>query len=269
VNGQQRPSERIASRIDDVLGAGGQLVEAARSDLAVARQVAAWSQSANCADNDDVNRRDMLAAMMAGPFALELERIRRNLDGTSLASASERDADDWERVEATYAREVVCSPHARYLPHLLADAGEITERVGSASGGVRVRLMRSAAQIAALAAMGLSALGDPMTAARWWRTAARVAGETGDTDLTALILGRQAVLTLYEPDGDNVALTLASYALTAVGGRVCAGTAGAHSARAQAYARLGRHDDALTALADLERPWELLPDSDVRRADLV
>jgi hypothetical protein len=267
VNGQQRPSERIASRIDDALGASGQLVDAARSDLAAARRVATWRSMQDCTDNDDVNRRDMLAVMMGGPFALELERIRRNLDAVSQSSASERDAEEWERAAAAYAHQVVCSPHAHYLPHLLADACEITDRVVAASGSVRARLMRSAAQIAALAAMGLGALGEPMTAARWWRTAARVAGEAGDAELTALILGRQAVLALYEPGGDSVALTLAGYALAAVGGRVCAGTAGAHAARAQAYSQLGRHVDALAALADLERTWGRLPAADINAAD--
>ncbi len=200
-----------------------------------------------------MNRRTMLAAMMAGPFALELERVRRHLDGVALAPASDRDADEWERVAALYAREVACSPHARYLPHLLADAGEITARVMSASGVVRARLLRSAAQMAALAAMGLSALGEPMTAARWWRTAARVAGEAGDCELTALA----------------VALSLSGDALAAVGGRACAGAASAHAARAQAYGRLGRHDDALAALADLERAWRQLPAADVSAADSV
>ena len=267
--GRQRPSAQMAGRLDDVLGAGGRLVEAARLDHVVARPGACWWSSGGSEDNEDVNRRTMLAAMMAGPFALELERVRRHLDGVALAPASDRDADEWERVAALYAREVACSPHARYLPHLLADAGEITARVMSASGVVRARLLRSAAQMAALAAMGLSALGEPMTAARWWRTAARVAGEAGDCELTALILGRHAVLALYELGGDAVALTLSGDALAAVGGRACAGAASAHAARAQAYGRLGRHDDALAALADLERAWRQLPAADVSAADSV
>lgn len=265
--GKQLPSERIASRLDDILGADGKLIEAARSDRAVARRLAAWRPFDDDTDNDDVNRRDMLAVLMAGPFALELERVRLHLDATSSAPASERDADEWERVAALYACEVQCSPHARYLPHLLADAAEVTERVRSASGAVRTRLMRSAAQIAALAAMGLGAMGEPMTAARWWRTSARVAGEAGDVELTAQILGEHAVKALYEPDGDTMALTLAGHALAASGGRACAGTAGAYAARAQAYSRLGRQDDALTALADLERTWDRLPAADVSTAD--
>ena len=263
-SGRQRPSERMARLLDEVLGAGGALAGASLG-LAARRAPARWS--ADEIGDDDVERRALLTAMIAGPVALQLEQIRRHLDGTSGASASERDADEWERVADGYARQVTCSPAAGYLPHLLADAGEITERVISSSGGVRGRLIRSAAQIAALTAVGLSVLGDQRTAARWWRTAARVADESGDGELAALLSGRRAVLALYGAGGDREALAHAGQALAAAGGRSYAGAASAHAARAQAYARLGRPGDARAALADLERVWERLPERDTGAAD--
>lgn len=258
--GRKRPSARMARRLDEVLGAGGALAAAAAQAVA-GTPVPAWRAAAGAGDYDEVKRRDMLTAMIAGPLAVQLEQIRRHLDGVSAASAGERDADEWERVAAGYARQVSCEPVTSYLLHLLADAGEITERVIAATGTVRGRLTRSAALIAALAAVALSVLGDEPTAGRWWRTSARVAGESGDGDLTALILGKHAVLALYGPAGDSEALARAGHALAVAGGRACAGAVSAHSARAQAWARMGRHGDAMAAMDDRERVWERLPES--------
>ncbi len=266
-SGRKQPSERMASRLDEVLGASGLLVTAAaaRAGSAVARPVAALPDDG--LGDDDVNRRSVLGAMAVAPLALSLEQIRRHLDGVSAAEPGERDADEWERVVAGYARRVPGSPAAAYLPHLLADAGEVTERVMSASGGVRVRLTRSAAQIAALTAVGLSALGDDMTAVRWWRTSARVAGESGDGELVALVLGKQAAHALYSPGGEMEALARAGHALAAAPDRACAGAVFAYAARAQAYGGLGRRADAVAAAADHKRAWERLPDADVKAAD--
>ncbi len=263
--GRRQPSAQMAGRLDELLEAGGTLAAAA-SQHRMPRPVPIWWTADDIGD-DDVNRRDLLGAMIAGPLALQAERLRRNLDSVSVAPAGERDADEWERVAAAYARQVSCMPAAGYLAHLLADAGEITERVMSASGRVRVRLIWSAAQIAALTAIGLTMLGDLQTAARWWRTSARVAGECGDGQLAALILGRQAVLALYGPGGEPEALMRADDALTAARNHTCAGVASAHAARAQAYGRLGNRPDAVQALADLVRTWDELPAGDVEAAD--
>jgi hypothetical protein len=266
-SGKQRASPRIAGRLDEVLDAGGTLKAAAGRPV-MARLVPAWWMPDDVGE-DDVNRRDMLAAMIAGPLALQmhLEELRRQLDGISTVPASEHDADEWAQVAAGYARQVSTMPAVAYLPHLLADAGEITGRVNAASGTVRLSLARSAAQIAALTAIAMSMLGDQRTAARWWRTSARVAAESGDRDLAALIAGRQAVLALYGPGGNADALTRSDLALAAAGGRAVAGAASAHAARAQAYCRMGRHQDALASLDDLRRIWDRLPSEDVAAAD--
>jgi transcriptional regulator with XRE-family HTH domain len=259
-SGRQRPSVRIAQLLDDVLGASGALVETAERDRGAVRGVAVrWADERGV--DDEVNRRELLGAMVAGPLALQLEQIRRRLDGAAGGGAAERDADEWEWVAAEYAQRVDGLPPALYLPHLLADAGEVTERVVSSSGSVRVRLTRSAAQIAALTAIGLATLGDEMTAARWWRTAARVAGESGDSDLVALVLGKHADQSILRPS--ERVLALADEALAAASGRSCAGAASAHAARAQVCAGMGRRADALGALADYKRVRDGLPDGNV------
>ncbi len=256
--GRRRPSPRMARRLDELLGASGALVEAAAPGRVAVR-------SDEC-EVDEMRRRELLGAMVAGPLAVQLEQIRRHLDGVAGAVASERDADEWERVAERYSREVLSVPAVVYVPHLLADAGEVTERLASASGAVRVRLGRSAAMIAALAAVGLSALGDPMTAGRWWRTSVRVASESGDGELAAMILGRQAVKSLYRAGGSSDALRLADRALAAAGDQACAGVVSAWSARAQAFAAAGRHADAVMAVAEQRAAWERLPEGASRDA---
>jgi transcriptional regulator with XRE-family HTH domain len=267
-SGLKQPSARMASRIDEVLGAGGALIEASKmAPRTAAHPAQIWWPAEEWGDDEDVDRRQMLTVMLTGPAAFELERIRRRLDGVSLGSASERDADEWEQVAADYARQVYLSPAARYLPHLIADASEITDRVISSTGNIRHRLLRSTALIAALTAVGLDAIGDQRSAARWWRTSNRVASESGDSSLAALILGKQAVLTLYGPGGGTEALRRADQAIAVADGRTCSGVASAHKARAQAYASVGRHDDALAALTEFERVWEQLPDTDINVVD--
>jgi Helix-turn-helix domain len=257
VCGKQRPSARMARLLDDALGASGALVEAARvvPVRGAAGMDAGWGEGGD----DEVRRRELLGAMVAGPLAVQLEQIRRHLDGVAGVSASERDADEWEGVAEGYARQVLSTPAVVFLPHLLADAGEVTERLVSASGGVRLRLARSAALIGALAAIGVSALGDQMTAGRWWRTSVRVASESGDGDLAAVILGRQAVKSLYMPAGGSDALRLADRAVAAAGGRAGAGVVSAWSARAQAFAVAGRKAEARAAMVEQRRAWERLP----------
>lgn len=263
--GTQRPSARMATRLDELLGAQGALVEAA-SPGGAAGSRPEWA-GVGGGEGDEVNRRQMLAVMAAGPLAMEMERVRRRLDAVSPGVADERDADEWERAAAGYARQVYGLPAVSYLPHLLADGSEISARVSMASGGGRVRLLRSAALLGALTAVGLGALGDHWSAARWWRTSARVAGQSGDGELAAMILGKQAVLAMYGPGGFGDALSRADAALAACGGRVCSGAASAYKARAQAYAGMGRGGEALGALADFERAWGALPDHDVGAVD--
>ncbi len=261
-SGRQLPSARVAARLDELLAAEGALVRSADAGRAAQRAVPVWW--AEELGDDDVNRRELLGAMVAGPLALQLEQVRRQLDGVAGGPAVDRDADEWERVAAEYGRRVDGLPPAMYLPHLLADAAEVTARVASSSGNVRVRLTRSAAQIAALTAVGLATMRDEMTAARWWRTAARVADEPGDGELLALVLGKQADQSILRPSAR--VLALADQALAAAGGSSCAGAASAHSARAQVLAGMGRRADALGALADYKRTRDGLPDGDVGTA---
>ncbi len=256
-SGKQRPSVQMVAKLDLVLSAGGALVEAARPGRAASLRSGRhqWDESGD----GEMRRRELLGAIVAGPLAFQLEQVRRHLDGVP-AAVSERDADQWEQVAARYALVTAVTPVSGYLPHLLADAAEVTDRVMSASGSVRVRLTRSAARIAALTALGLSSLGDQLTSERWWRTSVRVADESADGQLVALIVGRHAVNAGFWPGGDPLAL--ADRALAAADGTECAGVVFAHQARAEALAGMGRRVEALAAMATHQDAWERLPDQE-------
>jgi len=254
-SGKQRPSLRIARRLDELLGAGG--------ELAAAAQRRPVHEPGPGDEDDDVRRRELLGALggvvAAAPLAGQLERLRRSLDDALSAEATERDADEWERVASDYAHEIGVLSPAAVLPPLLADFGEIADRLENAAGGVQRRLTHVAAQMSALAAIVLTALGDSLTARRWWRTAARAADESGDWRAASLARGRQAVFSLYGGRAAASTLSLAGEAIAAGQGKPCAGVVSGYAARAQALAQLGRREDAQTALEALQDVFGGLP----------
>lgn len=93
-------------------------------------------------------------------------------------------------------------------------------------------------------------LGDSRNARRWWRSAARAADESGDHYAAALVLGRQAVFSLYEARPTPSILNTAEEAIAVASSKPCAGVASGYAAKAQVLAHLGRHDEAVTALHD-------------------
>lgn len=263
VNGKRHPPLPTARHIDEILGGGGILTSLAarpmRQQLMPAAE-APWLTGDE--DEDDVRRRELLAAIggvAAGAGFTELERLRRGVDSALSASPSEADADTWEWTATGYAHEVGILPARDLLPRLLADLGEIGDRLAGSSGRIRHRLARAAGQLAALTAMALTNLGDPATARRWWRTAARAADEAGDYRAAALVRGRHAVFSLYASQPAMTALNLASEAIAAGRNAPCAGVASGYAARAQALAQLGRSQDARRALNDLAEVFERLP----------
>jgi transcriptional regulator with XRE-family HTH domain len=253
VNGKQQPSLRMARRLDDVLGAGGELTALARRRR---------TEAPLPGDEDDVRRRELLGVLggtvAAASLTERLERLRRSLDGALGTVPTERDADEWDRAASNYAHEVGVLAPGELLPPLLADFGELADRLDEATGHVQRRLIHTAAQLGGLAAIVLTSLGDAVTARRWWRTAARAADASGDYRAAALIRGRQAVFSLYSGEPTST-LGLASAAIAAGQRKPCAGVASAYAARAQALAQAGRDGEARQALDRLEDVFAQLP----------
>ena len=261
VNGKRHPPVSTARHLDEILGGGGILTSLAvrrTGPRAIPDGEVPWPHGVD----DDVRRRELLGALggaLAGTGFADLERLRRGVDAALSPTPSERDADAWERAAADYAHEVGVLPSRDVLPGLLADFSEIGDRLAGSSGHIRHRLARAAGQLAALAAIALTNLGDSATARRWWRTAARAADETGDHRTASLVRGRHAVFSLYGRRSATAALGLADEAIAAGRGAPCAGVASGYAARAQAFAQLGRSEDARRALHELAGVFEQLP----------
>lgn len=204
-------------------------------------------------EDDDVNRRAMLA-LMAGaastPFSDHLEQARRGIDGALRASARAADADEWEQVAADYAEAVGCREPSALLPAITADFADLTDRINGSTGTTRTRLLSSAAHMAALTAITLGTVRDHATAARWWRTATRAAAEVHDPALAAKVAGKRAVMALYSSPLERVT-ELADRAVEVGNAHATTGVLSGTAARTQALARLGRDDEALDSLRRL------------------
>lgn len=263
VNGKRHPPVSTARHLDEILGGGGILTSLAVRRMGPRAVPVGEVPLPHGVEDDDVRRRELLGAFggaLAGAGFADLERLRRGVDAALSPKPSERDADAWERAAAEYAHEVGVLSSGDLLPGLLADFGEIGDRLCGSSGHLRHRLARAAGQLAALAAIALTNLGDSATARRWWRTAARAADEAADHRTASLVRGRHAVFSLYGRRS-AAALGLADEAIAVGRGNPCAGVASGYAARAQALAQLGRSGDARRALHDLARVFEQLPAS--------
>ncbi|WP_161790962.1 helix-turn-helix transcriptional regulator [Actinomadura welshii] len=220
-------------------------------------------------EDDEVKRRALLgilattaAAAPVTQLGYDAERFRAILTGTLTSEATTRDADAWEQVVYDYAHEVNQLPPAVLLPDLLADLAELDLHITRAHGLVWRRLVNTAALLAALTAFELTSAGDPRSARRWWRTADQAADRSGNKETACNVRGMEAVLTLYrgsaEASGAS-AIRSAEAALEVSPDKPCFGTASAYSAKAQAYAQLGRHEEAERVMIDQRRLFERIP----------
>ena len=195
---------------------------------------------------------------VAAPFSHEAEHLRAALTGTLTTEASARDADAWERTAFDYAHEIDHLPATMLLPDLLTDFAELNLHITRARGLVRRRLVDTAAHLAALTAYELTVVGDPRSARRWWRTAAHAADESGNQDTASHVRGKAAALSLYTGSSELTVVEAAEEAI-ALSRRPSSGLANAYGAKAQAFAQLGRFDEAEQALTDLTHVFDDLP----------
>uniref|UniRef100_UPI0037537548 hypothetical protein n=1 Tax=Actinomadura sp. SCN-SB TaxID=3373092 RepID=UPI0037537548 len=215
-------------------------------------------------EDEDVRRRTLLrmlaTAAMTAPLGQESERLRTALHDAVDTSATDRDADAWERVAFDYAHEVGHVPTPLLLPDLLTDFEELSALISRSHDAVRTRLIHSAAQLAALTAIAFTNLGRARSARRWWRSAARAADSSGNHRTAALVRGRQAVFSLYEDRSPLSILDVAEEAISIGRNTPCAGVASGYAAKAQACAQLDRHQEAHETLGELHKLFERLPD---------
>lgn len=259
--------------LDRALGTGGLLRGLYEDVLAErARRSTAHMPVPDGADEGaDVRRRALLGLIggvaVLGPLADRLEELRISGEDVIDSPTTSRDLDEWERVAWDYACMVGSVPGPSLISDLALDFAEVERLVRDAAGAVRKGLLHVMGQLAALMAISLVGVGDQRAARRWWRTAARAADRAGELDLAAIVRGRQAVLALYDDRPHSSVIELAEEGIAAGRGAPRAGVLSSHAAIAQANADLGRHEDALASLHDLENLFDRLPASVVDEED--
>lgn len=290
-NDRKRPSPELAARLDELLNAGGTLAalrperpaSPARGRSMCVEHTTAGHRAPHVAmagtaighlhgavdaggDNGTVDRRALLGLMAAATASAlhDTEPLREVFETALAADTGDRDADAWDRIAHNYAREVGWSADTVLRPELAADFAELSRLLPTARGHIRTRLIHAAAHMAALMAITLTNAGEGRAARRWWRTAARAADQTGDHRLAALVRGRAAVFALYTDTPRLSVLETAEDAIAVGRGRQCTGVVSAYAAKAQALAELGRHGEAVAALADVRGVFEQLPDAVTR-----
>jgi hypothetical protein len=199
-------------------------------------------------EDGDVERRAMLRNVLVGTGAglavtalTKAEQIRRSMDGVlDSSNVSASTIERWERTADEYAHSYQTVPPSQLLAEVILDFSEIQSLLAQRQP-VRYRrsLCRSAAQMAALAGIFLSALGHQRESRAWFHTAKLAADEADDAVLSGLAVVRAATVSLYY-GSPAVALEQARQAEGILARSHCASLVRAMVVEARAMARLGR-----------------------------
>jgi transcriptional regulator with XRE-family HTH domain len=277
------PRPEVAKHLDDILQAGGELMALAEAERVqqlhtVETGVFNPHYYANLATQlllgpegwNDMQRRTFVfgASSIAGLSltapALALETARH---GLTLALAEQRAdvaVDEWQAVVIEYGYSYQTTPPAELLDLLVVDVLGIQyaiehQEVSRASAANLRELRRTGALLAALMAMTVANLGQMHKAARWWRTARRIAAESGDVETVTWVRGREVVRAIYEQRPLGLILRLITDAEAQAANVPARALPELVSGKAQALALAGQADDATAALHQLQDIYGGLP----------
>ncbi len=250
VHGKRRPSPEFARRCDEILGAGGRLVQAA-TDAAPAPLMPL--------DHDSAGR-GLLDPLDA------LCQVRSELD-EALASATVT-AGQLELIEASTFEHVQAYPHtapAVVLSRLAGECREV-ERLSRRRqpASVQARLSGAAALLATMCADALMRLGALVQARLWYRTAVVAADDSGEQYLRVLVRAQAAMLPYYY--GDPHQSVMLSQAALELSTTPSSATVLAVAARARSLARLNAAASARADMDEARRLFDQLGDADTDAA---
>ncbi len=225
-------------------------------------------------EHEDYALRDMLIRRMAEPgcrvdsrFLGAVDRIRRRMDDALMGgSVSAAVIDRWEQGTAGYGHRYMTVPPLRLLCDVLLDFADVRRMCEQRQPlEFAERLCRLAAQLAGLAGIAMLDLGDHRLARSFFHTARTAADETGDRQLRAWVVVREAMVPLYYGDPADAA-TLAKAASDLAGRQLCVPGVMAPVIEARAQARMasasehGRRSTLGRAKASLDRAEDKLAD---------
>ncbi|MET8718680.1 hypothetical protein [Streptomyces misionensis] len=212
--------------------------------------------------DDDMIRRQLLrgalAAGLTGSVLTALTHTRQSLDVALSANSTPPELTDLEAAAETYSYGYGGQPPGRVLADLVADFAGLGALLDSPQPiGTRVRVCRTAGQLGGMVAIVLHDLGARAEARGWFATAARAAQESGDTQLHAWVLAREAMVSI-NYGAPRAAAALAEQARRLAGKRPTAAATLSAAVAARAYALSHQPDEARQALAAADACMERL-----------
>ena len=219
----------------------------------------------------DVDRRTLVlgsgaaAGLSLVAPALALESVRHGLTLSLADQRADIAVDEWQEIVAEYGYSYMVTAPAQLINSLVIDVfgirGAIDHQRGQAGDRVSRELRRAGALLATLTAMTVANLGQTHHAARWWRTARRLADASGDPETITWVRGREVVRALYEQRPIETVLRLVDDAGSRAEGVPLRALPELVGGKAEALALAGRANDATAALRRLHEIHATLPDA--------
>ncbi|MEU1921020.1 hypothetical protein AB0H23_35310 [Streptomyces albogriseolus] len=214
---------------------------------------------------DPMKRRNLLrgalAAGLTAPALAALTAARTDVDQT-LSPDTPQDLADLEAAAESYGYGYHGQAPTRVLADLVTDFTTLHPLLTVPQPApVRARLCRTAGQMAGMTAIVLHDLGSRRESRAWFATAARAAAESGDQQLHAWVLAREAMVPL-NYGAPRAAADLADHARQAAGTRPTAAAVLAAAVAARAYALNHQAEQALAALTAADALMDRLPESE-------
>ncbi|MGQ4412638.1 hypothetical protein ACN6K8_004816, partial [[Kitasatospora] papulosa] len=210
--------------------------------------------------NDPMNRRQVLRGALAAGLTTTaltaLSETRQSLDLALAADTAPADLSDLEAAAEAYGYHGQAP--TRFLADLVSDFAELQPHLDSPQPvAARIRVCRTAGQMAGMIAIVLHDLGTRKEARKWFATASRAAQESGDRQLHAWVLAREAMVPI-NYGAPHAAALLAEQARQAAGTRPTAAATLAAAVAARAYALSHQPDQAREALTAADTLMERL-----------
>ena len=214
-------------------------------------------------DGDDhMNRRQLLRGTLAvgltTPALAALTDTRQSMDLALAADLDLVDLADLEAAAETYGYGYHRQAPSRVLADLATDFGGLQPYLDTPqSVSNRARICRTAGQMAGMIAIVLHDMGARKEARQWFATGSKAARESGDRQLLAWVLAREAMVPI-NYGAPRTAARLAEQARQAAGDRPTAAATLAAAVAARAYALCHQPDDARRAVRAADALMERL-----------
>ncbi|MER5924963.1 hypothetical protein [Streptomyces mirabilis] len=214
---------------------------------------------------DPMKRRNLLrgalAAGLTAPALAALTAARTDVDQT-LSPNVPQDLADLEAAAESYGYGYHGQTPTRVLADLVTDFTTLRPLLAVPQPApVRTRLCRTAGQMAGMTAIALHDLGSRRESRAWFATAAGAAAESGDDQLHAWVLTREAMVPL-NYGAPKAAAGLAERARHVAGHRPTAAATLAAAVAARAYALNHQPEQARAALEAADALMDRLPDGE-------